>query len=219
MIGMPRPIKNHLPRMSETGLIQEFVMPIISIQNNLRIALSCSAVCLSFLFTPRVNADYLIHIRTLDDTRIQIPSVTNAKIHSISPRLTPKIRQLIKKADDYFFVGHQGFNEKDQLLLVLVIQTPSRQNRSAGACGAGFEDTAYILKYNKRTNYLDPTDSLLIQSCLNSFSINNDSGSTFRRVLDKNINKNGFTVDWLNHPKFGTSGKTIVIKHGKFTIN
>lgn len=194
-------------------------MPIISTQSNLRIALSCSAVCLSFLVAPSVNADYLIHIKDLDNTTIQIPSETSAKIHTISPRLTPKIRQLIKKADDYFFVGHQGFNEKDQLLLVLVIQTPSRQNRSAGACGAGTEDTAYILKYNKKTNYLEPTDSLLIQSCLNSFSINNDSGSTLRSLLDKSIYQNGFIVNWLNHPHLGTSGKTIVIKHGKFAIN
>lgn len=194
-------------------------MRIISIQNNLRTALSCSAVCLSFLFTPRVNADYLIHIKTLDDTRIQIPSDTNAKIHSINPRLTPKIRQLIKKSDNYFFVGHKGFIDKNQLLLVLVIQTPSRHDRPAGACGAGTEDTAYILKYNKKTNYLEPTDSLLIQSCLNSFSINNDSGSTLRSLLDKSIYQNGFIVNWLNHPHLGTSGKTIVIKHGKFAIN
>ena len=194
-------------------------MPIISTQSNLRIALSCSAVCLSFLVAPRVNADYLIHIRTLDDTRIQIPSDTNAKIHSIRPRLTPKIRQLIKKADDYFFVGNKGFIEKNEPLLVLVIQTPSRQNRSAGACGAGTEDTACILRYNKKTNYLEPTDSLLIQSCLNSFSINNDSGSTLRSLLEKNINQNGFTVDWLNHPQHGTSGRTIVIKNRKFAVN
>lgn len=134
-------------------------------------------------------------------------------------RMDPTLLRAVTAADDYFVVGRRAIQEGRRIYLLLVTQTPSRENKSASYCGSGTEDVLRLVEWQERQKRLAERDSLLIQSCVNSLSLNDDTGMSLRKRLESIGEPEKLSLVWLEHPRFGSQPHTIVVHNGKLVIN
>lgn len=123
-------------------------------------------------------------------------------------------RQL-SRARERFFVGTSGSPMTGATYVVLVVQTPSTNTRATGYCGAGTEDTLYVLELRRSPLRLIPRDRLLLQSCVDSLSLADDTGTPLRTRLERSATAGCITLQWLGHPRFGDDAVSLRIESGK----
>jgi hypothetical protein len=139
----------------------------------------------------------------------QVIASSRKESASVNLNIDAKLRRAIKEADDYFIVGRREFQQSGKTYFIVVTQTPSRTNRSAGACGAGTEDVAHLVNVDRHRNRLIDKGKVLIQSCLNGIDLNDDTGTSLRQRLEGVVDPQHWPLAWLNHPTYGNANKTL----------
>jgi hypothetical protein len=86
-----------------------------------------------------------------------------------------------------------------------------------GACGAGTEDVLRLVEVSDRPVKLVERDSLLVQSCLRSLALIDDTGTTLRSRLSRS-DPTHLTLTWLDHPRFGSDARVVSVRNGKLEL-
>jgi hypothetical protein len=124
----------------------------------------------------------------------------------------------VADADAVFLVGGGAIRNGDHLQLLLAVSSPSRQNRTAGYCGAGTEDKLVLLDFQPPAS-ARPLDMLPLQSCLNDFLLDSDRGADLEQMLGRITDPTSFELAWDEHPKYGSGKKRVEIRNGKFHVH
>lgn len=133
-------------------------------------------------------------------------------------QLSKSLSRDLAAANEYFFVGKRALQLQPYYFL-LITQTTSKPSGDGGAaCGAGTEDVLRLLEWLPKSHRLVQRDAMLIQSCLLSLSLNDDSGATLRTRLQGAIVSEKLPLTWLNHPKFGAATKEIAVRNNSLVI-
>lgn len=96
-------------------------------------------------------------------------------------------------------------------LAVIIASVPSTSTRGQGYCGAGHEDYAVLIE--KAGDTLAYKDRYLLQSCMQSVTLEADDPDDIRTALALDDAHFSFTYRLLGDPR----QTTIVVKRGKFS--
>lgn len=99
-------------------------------------------------------------------------------------------------------------------LFVVLSREPSRQNRSSGFCGAGYEDFLLLIEVKKKQVVL--ADKFLLQSCLESILLDVDEGENPLQAIALDKSKSTITFSLLN--ELDRKKKIISIIDGHFIL-
>jgi hypothetical protein len=143
--------------------------------------------------------------------------VTASGVATSATVLRP-LRQAVVNAEEWFVVGKRSFADGGRTYFFVVTQTRSTGERTTGHCGAGTEDTLRLVEWQKKERRLVERDSLLLQSCLKSLSLSDDSGRPLRRLLEHAEQPQAVRVLWLDHPTFGSRARTVAVRAGRIVV-
>ena len=99
-------------------------------------------------------------------------------------------------------------------LFVVLSREPSRQNRSSGFCGAGYEDFLLLIEVKKKQVVL--ADKFLLQSCLESILLDVNEGEDPLRAIALDKVKSTITFSLLD--ELDSKKRIISIIDGHFTL-
>lgn len=114
---------------------------------------------------------------------------SSEKSPQITFRISPDLQTFLSEADESKFIFKVPSKEKN--LFIVLAREPSRKNRSAGYCGAGYED--YLLLVEAQKNRLLISDKFLIQSCYKSLLLDSDNGDDPINALSLDAEKSTIT--------------------------
>lgn len=129
--------------------------------------------------------------------------------------ISPALAKQLHSAQEYFFVGKYAVESGSTWYLLLVMQQPSTAKRGVGRCGAGTEDSVQVLELDRVSRRLIQRDQLLLQSCLLTISLADDSGATLRDRLEPIGNQGCLRLKWLGHPTYGEAAVTLSVQSGR----
>lgn len=141
-----------------------------------------------------------------------------APLPAVDATWTPTLKRTVAASDDAFIVGAKTFEQDGRTYLYLVTQQPSRSNRGAGYCGAGTEDVLRLVEVSKPSLRMVERDSLLVQSCLETIELEDDSGASLRERLGRFCTPGSLWLTWLAHPKFGAVRKEVTVRGGRLVL-
>ncbi|MBI5256106.1 MAG: hypothetical protein HY855_06370 [Burkholderiales bacterium] len=150
-------------------------------------------------------------ILTLSEARASVKVGGVNRAVSVPPGLA---RQL-GLAQDYFFVGKTAVESGNARYLLLVLQTPSTTHRGVGHCGAGTEDILRVLAFERAALRLVQRGQLVLQSCLDSLSLSDDTGASLRERMESIAKPDCLRLQWLGHPKYGEEPVALHVYRGK----
>jgi len=152
---------------------------------------------------------------------LRIAPVPRAKLASgasVNLKWSPALKRAIATSDDVFIAGAATFQQDGHTYFYLVTQEPSRENRGAGYCGAGTEDILRLIEIAKPPLHLIERDKLLLQSCLESIELDDASGASLRKQLERRTDPQHLTLTWSEHPKFGSAPKRVTVRDGRLAL-
>lgn len=151
------------------------------------------------------------------DASKAIAKMTIPQLSSL--QIDPALRRSLVSSNEFFSVAQKAFLVHGRSYFFIVTQTSSNHSGS-GYCGAGTEDHLRLIELDKKQKRLIQKDSLLIQSCLKSISLQDDQATPLSKLLEARIDASqNLTLSWLNHPLYGEKSKTIFIENGKLRIH
>lgn len=157
-----------------------------------------------------------------DGATLRIAPVPRAKLASgvsVNLKWSPALKRAIATADDVFVAGATAFEQEGRTYFYLVTQEPSRENRSAGYCGAGTEDVLRLIEMTTKPPLrLIEQDKLLLQSCLESLELDDATGASLRKQLERRTDPQHLALTWSGHPKFGSSPKQVRVRDGRLVL-
>jgi len=130
-------------------------------------------------------------------------------------QIDSKVTRLIVGSEAFFAVGKVAVAADGKTWLLVVTQTPSRENHAAGACGSGTEDALHLMQVDASHRKLILRSTIPLQSCLTGLSLNDDSGQPLQQKLESVSDPRKFELQWLNHPKYGNVTRTLTILDGE----
>ena len=141
-----------------------------------------------------------------------------APLPAVDATWTPKLKRAVAASADAFVVGAKTFEQDGRTYLYLVTQQPSRSNRGAGYCGAGTEDVLRLVEVSKPSLRMVERDSLLVQSCLETIELEDDSGASLRERLGRFRTPGSLWLTWLSHPKFGSKPMQVKVRDARLLL-
>lgn len=141
---------------------------------------------------------------------------TTPKPHSAT--LDAALRRALAGATDLFVVGQRGFEHGGHDYLIFATSRPSVPQGGSGYCGAGTEDKLLLAEWQRSQRVLRLRDALEIQSCLKTFELASDQGNELTKVLGDVADPTHLKLTWLNHPEYGSTPRSLVIKNGEFQV-
>lgn len=138
---------------------------------------------------------------------------------AVTPTLDNALLKLIRSVREVKAVG-EGFSDSGRTFFVLATSMASKADVSHGAgfCGAGSEQSLWLLELNVRRGVLKLSDALLVQSCMRSLSLVGDSDLKLGEWSGVISDPRSFDLQWLDHPDFGGYRKHILIRGGRWLI-
>lgn len=138
---------------------------------------------------------------------------------AINPVLDHPLRGRIRPVREVKEVGN-GFSDGGRVYYVLATSTDSKTEDSHGAgyCGAGTEQSLWILELTARRDVLKFVDSLLVQSCLKSLALVGDSDLKLKEWSATIADPRSFELQWLDHPNFGGTRRHVLVQGGRWLI-
>jgi hypothetical protein len=151
-------------------------------------------------------------VATIDGThRISIESTSHRSRasllgeHDVPLRLDARLASALARSENVFVVGKHAIVDGGNTWLLLVVQTPSRPDPGPARCGAGTEDTLHLVKLDRNQATLVDSSRLLIQSCLQTLDLDDNSGQSLQQRLEAVDDPARFTLRWLDHPVFNAT--------------
>ncbi len=143
------------------------------------------------------------------------PSAAIVGEKAVKVRLSYNLAQALRAADEYFIVGKRALQAQGHTYFFLMTQSASKTKQGGGFCGAGTEDSISLLELDPKTNGLSLKDSKLLQSCIESISLSDDTGRSLRNRLEGLDDLGNLTFDWLDNQRYGSGSRTVHVKNGK----
>ena len=162
-----------------------------------------------------VRLDEKSSLRIFSTNQGPVAEIVAAKPTAVS--LDAHLRGALAKAQEYFVVGRRPIHESGHVYLLVITQTPSREGGRSSYCGAGTEDVIHLVELVAMQRRLIQRGSMLLQSCLSSLSLSDDSGRSLRKQFESIEDPHRLSITWLGHPTHDSGPKVILIRRGALT--
>jgi hypothetical protein len=125
-------------------------------------------------------------------------------------KIDKALKVLLREADELvFLIKINNLSEKKQFLILS--REPSRKNRGAGFCGAGYEDFVFLIEVEK--NNLLILDKFLLQSCVKSIFLEPESIEDPLKGIDLDQAKSLVTFQLSSEPESKKRSLMVVADH------
>ncbi|MEO6590481.1 MAG: hypothetical protein ABIP06_14380 [Pyrinomonadaceae bacterium] len=168
--GIKPSTKNHLKKKIGIGIIQELFMQTMSIIRTRAILGGLFLLLLQSLVdaqTLKVHTDANVNLQ-IKYSEKNVAAKNNHKSLKIEKALKTHLRDTDELV---FLIKINNLKKKNQFLILS--REPSRKNRGAGFCGAGYEDFIFLIEVKE--NSLSILDKFLLQSCVKSIFLEPES--------------------------------------------
>ncbi len=126
-------------------------------------------------------------------------------------KLNDDLTSHLTKTDEAVFILKVHSNRD---LFVVLSREPSKQNRTASFCGAGYEDYLILIEATKKRILL--LDKLLLQSCLKSILLQTDNGDDPLKAITIDKENSSILFQWLGESE--DIKRSLTIKNGHFEL-